>query len=190
MPGGVTATATVTAGRGASTDAGDIVYQVVMTNKGSGYTQVPSVTFSDNLPEGSALTPGSGATGEVLVPKGLSAVNMGVSTSEDATAATKFRFSAPVYLLGDTNYAFVLKAPTSLNYNVWTSKLGENQLGTETRVSNQPNLGSLFKSQNGGLWTEDQTQDVKFVLYRAQFETGAGAEIRLVDAPIEKSCCL
>ena len=91
-----------------------------MTNSGSGYTQVPSVTFSDNLPENSELTPGSGATGEVLVTDGLKSVNMGVCTSEDATAATKFRFPAPVYLLGDTNYAFVLKAPTSLNYNVWT----------------------------------------------------------------------
>ena len=112
---------------------------------------------------------------------------MGVATSEDATAATKFKFETPVYLLGNTNYAFVLKAPTSLNYNVWTSKLGENQLGTETRVVQQPNLGSLFKSQNGGLWTEDQTQDVKFVLHRAEFQTATTGSIKLQNAALRQT---
>ena len=187
LPGGVTATATVSVGSNGSTDAGDIIYKVTMVTKGSGYTQVPSVTFSDTLTEAqtaASVTSGSSAAADVLVSPGLKAVTMGVSTSEDATAATKFRFHAPVYMLGDTNYAFVLKAPTSLNYNVWTSKMGENQLGTETRVIHQPNLGSLFKSQNGGLWTEDQTQDVKFVLYRAEFETAAAAELRLNNAPL------
>ena len=182
LPGGVTATGMVKVGGGNVNEAGDIVYEVVVTNRGSGYTTVPSATISDTITaqqetDGWAL--GSGAIAEVRVSDGTKAVQMGVCTSEDATAATKFKFEAPVYLLGDTNYAFVLKAPTSLNYNVWTSKLGENQLGTETRVVQQPNLGSLFKSQNGGLWTEDQTQDVKFVLYRAEFQTSTRGQIKL-----------
>ena len=182
LPGGVTATGTVKVGGGSVNEAGDIVYEVIVKNRGSGYTTVPSVTFSDTITpqqevDGWAL--GTGASAEVSVSEGTPSVQMGVSTSEDASAATKFRFEAPVYLLGDTNYAFVLKAPTSLNYNVWTSKLGENQLGTETRVVQQPNLGSLFKSQNGGLWTEDQTQDVKFVLYRAEFQTNSTGQIKM-----------
>ena len=127
---------------------------------------------------------GSGCEAKVNVSNGTKAVNMGVSTSEDATAATKFVFPAPVYLLSDTNYAFVLKAPTSLNYECYTSKMGENELGTQVRVVQQPNLGSLFKSQNGGLWTEDQTQDIKFVLHKAKFQTNTNAGILLVDAPI------
>jgi hypothetical protein len=186
LPGGVTATGTVKVGPNSITEAGDIIYEVTVTNKGSGYTEIPSVTFADvipsTLPENTNA--GSGAAAGVLVSDGTVAVDMGVSTSADATAATKFKFEAPVYLLGNTNYAFVLKAPTSLNYNVYTSKLGEMQLGTETRVSQQPLLGSLFKSQNGGLWTEDQTQDIKFVLHRANFQTAAAAEVRLVNAPL------
>ena len=187
LPGGTTATATVSVGINGTSSAGDIVYKVTMIDKGSGYTQIPSVSFSDVLSDdliAAGATAGVGATGEVLVSDGVASVDMGVSTSEDATAATKFKFPAPVYLLGDTNYAFVLKAPTSLNYNVWTSKMGENQVGTEVRVIHQPNLGSLFKSQNGGLWTEDQTQDVKFVMYRAEFETAAAGELRLNNAPV------
>ena len=187
LPGGVTATGTVKTGAGSVNDAGDIIYEVNITNRGSGYTQVPSVTFTDAIStdqEAAGVTLGSGAVAMVNVTDGTKAVEMGVATSEDATAATKFRFEAPVYLLGDTNYAFVLKAPTSLNYNVWTSKLGENQLGTETRVTQQPNLGSLFKSQNGGLWTEDQTQDVKFVLYRAEFQTATTGVVKLNNAAL------
>jgi hypothetical protein len=188
LPGGVTATGTVKVGPNGTLAGGDIIYEVVITDRGSGYTQVPSVTFTDVITESNATdgwSLGSGTIGSVSVSEGTKAIDMGVATSEDATAATKFKFVAPVYLLGDTNYAFVLKAPTSLNYNVWTSKLGENEIGTETRVVQQPNLGSLFKSQNGGLWTEDQTQDIKFVLYRAEFQTNSAGQIKLNNQSLE-----
>tara|TARA_R110002050_G_scaffold31075_1_gene79472 strand:- start:5448 stop:13094 length:7647 start_codon:yes stop_codon:yes gene_type:complete len=188
LPGGVTATGTVKVGPNSALAGGDIIYEVVITDRGSGYTQVPSVTFTDVITESNATdgwSLGSGTIGSVSVSEGTKAIDMGVATSEDATAATKFKFVAPVYLLGDTNYAFVLKAPTSLNYNVWTSKLGENEIGTETRVVQQPNLGSLFKSQNGGLWTEDQTQDIKFVLYRAEFQTNSAGQIKLNNQSLE-----
>ena len=110
---------------------------------------------------------------------------MGVCTSEDATAATKFKFHAPVYLQSNTYYAFVIKSPTSLNYTIWTAKLGENQLGTELRVVEQPSLGSLFMSQNGGLWTEDQTQDVTFSSLTEQtLFANANANVVLQNAPI------
>ena len=167
LPGGTMATATVKVAQGK-------VYQVTITDKGSGYTSVPSVTIGGD---------GSGASALVRVKESVRSVSMGVCTSEDASAATKFRFKAPVYMLGNTHYAFVVKAPTSLNFNMYTVKLGENQLGTELRVVDQASLGSLFMSQNGGLWTEDQTQDVTFRLHRAQFKTGVTALINLVNEP-------
>ena len=153
------------------------VYDIEITEKGSGYTSPPSITINGD---------GSGATAVSRVRGGRRAVEMGVCTSEDASAATKFRFKAPVYLLGDTHYAFVVKAPTSLNYNMYTSKLGENRLGTELRVIDQASLGSLFMSQNGGLWTEDQTQDVTFRMHRAEFKTGVTSVINLVNKPIDQ----
>ena len=173
LPGGVRATGTCLVDKG-------IVYRVDLTDKGSGYTAVPTVSINDDTIDGT----GAGATALVRVVPGRKAVDMGICTSEDATAGTKFRFKAPVYLMGDTYYAFVVKAPTSLNFNIYTSKLGENQLGTELRVVDQANLGSLFMSQNGGLWTEDQTQDVTFRLWRADFQTGATAIVGLNNAPL------
>ena len=44
----------------------------------------------------------------------------------------------------------------------------------DTFISNQPYLGSLFKSQNASTWEPSQWEDLKFVLYRADFvETGS-----------------
>ena len=38
-------------------------------------------------------------------------------------------------------------------------------------ISQQPLLGSLFKSQNGSTWDASQFEDLKFRMYRAQFST-------------------
>ena len=36
-------------------------------------------------------------------------------------------------------------------------------------ISQQPYLGSMFKSQNGSTWTPEQNEDVKFNINRAKF---------------------
>ena len=41
-------------------------------------------------------------------------------------------------------------------------RLGENIIGTDTRAVKQNSIGTLFMSQDSALWTEDQTQDIKF----------------------------
>jgi hypothetical protein len=177
LPGGVTATGTVQVGATGSSGEG-LVYKVDITNYGSGYTKAPSATISDFT--------GANATVAVRISEGIKAVDMGVSTSEDATAETRFRFPSPIYLLGDTTYSFVLKAATSLKYKAFTAKIGENQVGTQNRVTKVASLGSLFKSQNGGLWTSDQTQDIKFNLSRAVFLTNTVGRIDFVNAPIDQ----
>ncbi len=157
------------------TATGDgLVYEIQLTNPGRGYSKAPSVTINGD---------GTGATAFARMGDGELAIDMGVCYSEDATAGTKFRFPSPVYLMPDTYYGFVVHAPASLNYEMYTAKVGENVLGTDTRMTEQPNLGSLVKSQDGGLWTEDQTQDVKFILRRANFDVGQQATVTLHDAP-------
>ena len=42
-------------------------------------------------------------------------------------------------------------------------------------VSQQPLLGSLFKSQNGSTWDPSQLEDLKLTIYRANFVTDAGS---------------
>ena len=91
-----------------------------------------------------------------------------ITTSTNGSAPTKFTFESPVYLEGGTEYAMVLKS-VSLKYKVFVSRIGENDLITDEFVSNQPTLGSLFKSQNASTWEPSQWEDLKFKLNRAAF---------------------
>jgi len=100
-----------------------------------------------------------------------------VSTSADASAETVFEFDEPIFLAPGTRYAVVLLAE-SIDYNVYIAEAGEFVLGsTERRVSRQPTLGSLFLSQNSATWTPDQTKDLMFKLYRANFTDTTGTVI-------------
>ena len=96
-----------------------------------------------------------------------------VSTSGDGSVSTSFVFKAPVYLEGGQEYCVCL-ASNSTKYSVYISRIGENDLLTQTFISNQPTLGSLFKSQNASTWEPSQWEDLKFTLYRADFiESGS-----------------
>lgn len=95
-----------------------------------------------------------------------------VNVSDDATVATTFRFSSPVYLSANTEYCFVLlPAGNSPDYEVWVSELGENEIGTTQRISKQPAAGVLFTSSNNRTWTARQAEDIKFTMHRAYFDT-------------------
>ena len=83
---------------------------------------------------------------------------------------TKFSFPSPVYVQDNGEYCFVL-ASDSNNYKVWISQVGDNIPGSSRTISEQPYAGVLFKSQNASTWTADQSQDIKFTIYRCQFDT-------------------
>ena len=100
-----------------------------------------------------------------------------VNVSEDGTAATTFTFESPIYLQGESRYALVLIS-ASENYEAWISRMGEVDISTvglpdeqQVIISQQPYLGSLFKSQNGVTWDASQFEDLKFVIRRAVFNT-------------------
>ena len=105
-----------------------------------------------------------------------------VSISEFGTVATKFTFPSPVFLEGGgTEYAITLISMSN-SYEVFIARMGDENLEdrdleeSERRiVSQQPFLGSLFKSQNGSTWTANQYEDLKFTLRKCKFVTGPGA---------------
>ena len=103
-----------------------------------------------------------------------------VNISEDASVVTTVTFPSPIYLQPNKEYGMVLK-PDSQEYEAWVSRLGQNQLGTTQRITQQPLLGSLFRSQNAALWTEDQYEDLKFIAYKAKFSTNTFGNIDLVN---------
>ncbi len=100
-----------------------------------------------------------------------------INISTNGTVATRFTFDAPVYLEGDnTEYAITL-ASWSTKYKVFISRVGESDLLTDEFISQQPYLGSLFKSQNASTWEPSQWEDLKFVINKAVFETQGSMEI-------------
>ena len=104
-----------------------------------------------------------------------------VNTSTDGSVATKVTFPSPIYLQPDTEYALVILSPTSNNYESWIARMGEKTVNTTTLpdaesviVTKQYVGGSLFKSQNGTIWTANQFEDLKFKLYKANFTSNTG----------------
>ena len=104
-----------------------------------------------------------------------------IEISSNAEVATNVKFPSPVYLEPNTEYCIVLLAPTTNNYEAWISQMGERTVNTQSLpdaesviVTRQYIGGSLFKSQNGTIWTASQFEDLKFKLYKAQFTTTPG----------------
>ena len=114
-----------------------------------------------------------------------------VLISDDASEATTFTFNSPVYLEGNHEYAVVLLADTP-EYGVWISRMGERDLtnsiidpdAPRNLISQQPLLGSLFKSQNASTWSPSQFEDLKFVMKRAQFTTDVTANLSFYNPPL------
>jgi len=99
-----------------------------------------------------------------------------IQTSSDASVPTRVTFPSPVYLQPSTEYALVFLCPTSDQYEMWVGTMGQKTVNTQNLpnaesvvVTKQYTGGSLFKSQNGTIWTPSQYQDLKFKLYKAQF---------------------
>ena len=97
-----------------------------------------------------------------------------INISEDASVATKFTFPSLVYLQPG-EYAIVVLS-NSLKYQAYISEIGENQIGTDRKISEQPYAGVFFKSQNASTWSPDQNQDLMFELNMVEFTTGTTAE--------------
>ena len=116
----------------------------------------------------------NGYPGQNILPFSEVSLNpTSINISDDATVATKFNFSSPVYVQENTEYAFVLMA-NSTDYNCYVGRLGETVIGSDRTISAQPYAGVMFKSQNGVTWTTEQNEDIKFTLKRAEFENVTG----------------
>ena len=104
-----------------------------------------------------------------------------INVSDDASVATTLSFSSPVYLEPEKEYALVFLSPASDKYEMWVATMGQKTVRTTNLpdvqnvvVSKQYIGGSLFKSQNGTIWTASQYQDLTFKLRKASFvESGS-----------------
>ena len=104
-----------------------------------------------------------------------------ITVSRTGETATKVSFPYPIFLEPSREYAIVVVSEASDEYELWTARMGEVTVNTQSlpdaeavRYTKQFALGSLFKSQNGTIWTADQYQDLKFKLYKANFTSNSG----------------
>ena len=103
----------------------------------------------------------------------------GVATPKYDTPTT-FSFKSPVYVQDGGEYCIVLMSDSN-KYKAWISQMGDTIPGTSRTISEQPYNGVLFKSQNASTWTADQSQDLMFTLYRAEFNTSVVGTIQFVN---------
>ena len=68
-----------------------------------------------------------------------------------------------------------------IGWNTFITRMGEVDLISNRLNDKQPTLGSLFKSQNNQLWTESQTEDLKFKLFKAKFAENTPSAILLTN---------
>ena len=169
LPGGSVATSRVDV-------SGGMIYNTEISLSGFGYTEAPAVVVRGI---------GNGAGGcviETSIEIDTPAVRMGVAVDQEgitnSTIPTHFNFEHPVYLQNDTEYALTVETD-SIDYELWASKLGEVDIATSTVITTQPSLGSVYRSQNIDVWTEDIFEDLKFKLYRAEFNISKKAELLL-----------
>ena len=93
-----------------------------------------------------------------------------VSISNNASSETLFQFSQPIFLDATKQYCFAIQSPSS-DFTIWGATLGERDVATDKVVNNNPLTESAFYSESNAEYSELPSQDIKFVLYRAKFNT-------------------
>lgn len=102
-----------------------------------------------------------------------------VNVSDDASAATTFVFEVPIRLDVEKEYAVVVQPDANdPNYLIFTSKVGGTDL-TPGDTQGQAIVqdwgdGVLFTSTNNSAWKSYQDEDLKFTLYRHNFNSSSG----------------
>jgi hypothetical protein len=160
--------------------SGGEIFESEILLEGSGYTDLPSVNIrpNGNITREAKIIP--------ILTIDTPAVRMGVSIdpndsqTPNSISPTRFFFAHPVYLQNNTEYNLCIETD-STEYELWSSRLGENDVATSNIITQQPLLGSVFRSQNIGTWVEDLNQDLKFVLHRASFNTSSFANVVLTN---------
>jgi hypothetical protein len=101
-----------------------------------------------------------------------------VVTSDDASLATEFRFSQPIFLSSEKEYSFyVVPEGNSPEYLMWMSEIGGFDVTTNSQVFKNIFSGNAFRSSNARTWLPLPTEDVKFNLYVANFQVGTGTAV-------------
>jgi len=116
----------------------------------------------------------NGYPGPKLVPFGRVIKQTGdINVSSTAATATTFTFSSPVYIETETEYALSINARTP-EYKIWIARMSETDIDGTRTISEQPHIGTLFKSNNNTGWAISPLEDLKFTMKAAEFTAHTG----------------
>jgi len=109
-----------------------------------------------------------------------------VTASSNGTAQTVFSFNRLVFLQSNTSYAMVIKPlGATPDYQIWTAAAGDVDISTGSLVASNPASGSLYYAKNSSVWSEIPNEDLKYIVYRAQFNIANTAYAGLVKSNTE-----
>ena len=112
-----------------------------------------------------------------------------ITVSNNASTPTTFTFESPVFIPFRKEHAVVLTSDSN-QYKVFISVLGQDAIDAAhsgEKISEQPYIGVLFKSQNASTWTPSQYEDLMFKIYRCKFtipSTAANSKLILENAQL------
>lgn len=99
-----------------------------------------------------------------------------VNVSNDSSLSTVINFKAPVRLDAEKEYAIVVMPDAGdPDYLIYTQKVGGTDLRTGKSINSDWGDGVLFTSTNNAAWKSYQDEDVKFDLYRYNFNVNSGS---------------
>ena len=107
--------------------------------------------------------------------------------SANASTAFNIKFPAPVFVLNNVQYAFVIHTE-GLNPDTyfWISRLGETDIVTGKKVNSRPLTGTFYTTNNNLNWDIVPDVDLKIKFYRANFTTGTAGQVVLGNKSFEK----
>ncbi|CAB4170870.1 Domain of unknown function DUF4815 [uncultured Caudovirales phage] len=99
----------------------------------------------------------------------------------------RVRFASPLFLYNKTQYAFIMHPEAvNPNYYFWVSRLGENDINTNTPVTARPMSGTMYTTNNNLNWDIVPDMDLTCIAYRAEFTTGTTGQAIIGNRGVEK----
>ena len=94
-----------------------------------------------------------------------------ITVSSDSSIETVFTFDHVLGFNANQEYCFVgIPGGYNTEYNLFCSELGTVDFLTAQRIITQPHDGALFHSPNNRLWEPWTKRDLKFKMYKSNFE--------------------
>ena len=123
----------------------------------------------------------NGYPSSIILPfSKLHIVASNINVSDDASLVTEVAFDTPIRMDVEKEYAIVVQPDANdPNYLIFTSKVGNNDLTPGVTQGQSVVMdwgdGVLFTSTNNRAWQSVQDEDIKFNLYRHDFNASTGS---------------